>query len=251
MKKAVLLISLCWCSHFSFSQIFLGPKAGMQISKTATDDEDYNNQYNVGWKPGLSVGAILNYPVTKTFGLHGEFSYSRKGKIATLKDGSQTHKAIYNFVELPLLLNINIPQKKYTIFFNVGPNMSYWLSSKGVIDTENLDIYQLPPVQYKVEFSDKHEKNNVVYVEKPNRLHYGLLFGAGTTIKLDPKQRLSIEVRYEAGHSNFGESEDGKMHLLTFQEQLAASSRVVNLSVSYWYKINFRDFKKGKSKSRN
>lgn len=191
IKKIGLLVAIVCISQLSMAQLKskiktdeesffrFGAKAGLNINKI-------NGQsYKAGFNYNFQAGAFVQLNFSNRFGLQPEINFVQTTTEFTndatdiyddlFRDGSQK-KAQLNYIEVPLLLNINVGESKH-IKIQVGPAFGALLSQK--IDQlqnggnlyKNNEIsgiagfwMQLPVVnlgaRYKVGFTDINAVDN-------------------------------------------------------------------------------------------
>jgi hypothetical protein len=133
MKKIPILItfSLCFFSVFSQSKfdgdhenfLRIGAKAGVNINKIT--GQSYKSGFNYNFQGGI----FTQFNFSKTFGLQPEVSLVQSESEFTddpnsiyddVFGGGSQHKAKLNYLEIPVLLNINVgPSKRVKLQF--GP----------------------------------------------------------------------------------------------------------------------------------
>ena len=121
-----------------------GAKAGVNINKIT------GKAYTEGFKYNFQGGVFAQFNFSKTFGLQPELSFVQTQSEFTndtntiyddLFGGGTQHKAKLNYLEIPVLLNINVgPSKRVKLQF--GP--SYGALLKQTVDSlkANGDIYK-------------------------------------------------------------------------------------------------------------
>ena len=150
----ILFILLLFNGTISFAQskvdeehenfFRLGVKAGVNINKIT--GKAYNESFNYNFQGG----AFAQFNFSKRFGIQPEVSFVQSQTEFTddtntiyddLFGGGTQHKAKLNYLEIPVLLNINIgPSKRVKL--QVGP--SYGALLKQTVDSlkTNMDIYK-------------------------------------------------------------------------------------------------------------
>ena len=154
-KYAIIIIAVCFflpqntfaqsktdADHENFFRF--GAKAGVNINKIS------GKAYNEGFKYNFQGGVFTQFNFSKTFGIQPELSFVQSESEFTddtntiyddLFGGGTQHKAKLNYLEIPVLLNINIgPSKRVKL--QVGP--SYGALLKQTVDSlkTNMDIYK-------------------------------------------------------------------------------------------------------------
>jgi len=109
-----------------------GAKAGVNINKIS--GESYKDGFNFNYQ----VGAFAQFNFSKRFGLQPEINFAQSSTTFSndqtdiyddlFRDGSQK-TATLNYLEVPVLLNINVGQSKH-VKFQIGPAFGGLLSQK-------------------------------------------------------------------------------------------------------------------------
>lgn len=190
-KKIGLLFAFICISQLSMAQLKskiktdeesffrFGAKAGLNINKI-------NGQsYKSGFSYNFQAGAFLQFNFSNRFGLQPEINFVQTTAEFTndatdiyddlFRDGSQK-KAQLNYIEVPILLNINVGESKH-IKLQIGPAFGALLSQKIDQLQNNANLYkdnevsgiagfwmQLPVVnlgaRYKIGFTDINAVDN-------------------------------------------------------------------------------------------
>ena len=154
--SAVIFVLFCLGINASFAQkkskvdeehesfFRLGVKAGVNINKIT------GKAYTEGFNYNFQGGAFAQFNFSKTFGIQPEVSFVQSQSEFTddtntiyddLFGGGTQHKAKLNYLEIPVLLNINVgPSKRVKL--QVGP--SYGALLKQTVDSlkTNGNIYK-------------------------------------------------------------------------------------------------------------
>lgn len=150
-----------------------GAKAGANVNKIS------GRAYKDGFNYNFQAGAFLQFNLTKRFGIQPELSFVQTSSEFTddptsvyddiFRDGGQ-HKAKLDYLEVPVLLNINLGSSK-RVKLQLGPSFGALLSETVDSLKDNGNIYkkaewsgiaglwlQLPLVnfgaRYKIGFTD-------------------------------------------------------------------------------------------------
>jgi hypothetical protein len=127
-KNTFLLLLIVSASTVTYAQkesfFRMGAKAGVNINKI--DGKSYSNAFNYNFQAGV----FAQFNITKKIGIQPEVSFVQSQSEFTddanniyddLFGGGTQHKAKLNYLEVPVLLNINIgPTQK--IKLQVGPS---------------------------------------------------------------------------------------------------------------------------------
>ncbi len=237
------------------AQIKFGPKLGFFPYKLIYHTTDYRSAFDSKIKFGLLAGGSFDMPVSKSLNLRIDPAYTLKGRRIYIKDNGWTLNEIHHFIEMPIQLLLQREGKVIKIgpfsqigpfdwYIGVGPNISYFLGGQGVLETQ---VLKNP---YKITFNDQHE-GDIGYVtfSGVNRFMWGLDFSLGIVSTMANKNEIVTDLKFNYGHSNIGKYNGSDAPILGFEDNLAASYRMLTLSVSYWYSYDFSSLKKGKSTS--
>ncbi|MGK7392349.1 MAG: outer membrane beta-barrel protein [Candidatus Cyclobacteriaceae bacterium M2_1C_046] len=223
-----------------------GLKGGTQLYTVDFADDSaemrLDDRFKVGWK----IGGTVIFPLAEDFFFGMEGYYSRKGRKYKF-DGTATNNAAYNFIELSSYLRksykVSLGEGKLPgfFFFNVGPNIMYWINGRGTLeDAVSLD--------YEIQFSEPVNSDySVNYMSDVNRWLFGLDFGAGFSFLTKKNQDVAIELRYTHGQTYLGGENASVISILGFDDDLRGRYRVLHLSVAYLLDLDPQKLRKGKS----
>ncbi|ELR70629.1 hypothetical protein C900_03610 [Fulvivirga imtechensis AK7] len=223
----------------------IGPLAGVHAYKVAFHHDEEQSLFDSTIKLGYRGGAYIEFPLENNFSWATEVSYARKGRKITYDAESITNDAAYNFFEISVLL-----RKKYDLtiskgvpgkfFFNVGPNINYWINGKGTLDAA-VDL------DYAVKFQESDGNIRVNAITDANRWLFGLEAGAGLETRVYDTQFFQFEFRFTYGQTYLGGRDSSEIPILAFQDSLRSNYRVISFIVRYGIDIDLRNAKKGKS----
>lgn len=191
MYKQIAIVLICILFPcILFSQISVGIKTGLNLSKAIYEDE-LDEQLVKPYrrlKPGLVTGIVLNLKLNKVLSTQAEVLYSQKG----LKFEQLPYNKIVNtmnYLEVPLSGHYNLSRNKSRSFnVYIGAYGAYWLEGK----------FKKDDLTYGEQIIEKVDFNNPDY--KFNRIDAGIL--AGVVYKVN---KTSFYLRYI--HSFIGSSE--------------------------------------------
>ena len=138
-----------------------GIKAGPQLSWVTVDDPKYKSVANVHPVAGFHAGFVLAFKVKDRYFLNTEYIYSQKGKSVTGKiDPVLNDKVVYRHIDIPILFSMHFKghlgkTREFKWYLNAGPNTSYWLGGKGVINAGDLIENGVSPLKYKIAFGSR------------------------------------------------------------------------------------------------
>jgi len=247
---SMFLVSwLFFSSIQSVAQNFsLGLKAGPSITRAFFADKDAASDFKSKVKVGFSAAGVIQFPLKKQFAFVTEAGYAVKGRTISFNEDTWKNKATYQFVDLSMALrkSFNLQIKKNVptrCFFNVGPNIEYWLNGKGKIITQALST------NYSVVFNkipDGNIRNN--YLTEVNRWFFGMDLGIGADANITKTQRVLVELRFTYGHTNMGKKNgNSTIDILGFEDNIKANFKTLTLSGCYFLDLDRRKSKFGKS----
>ena len=250
-NKLILCIVIFGCSIApTFGQKFsMGVKGGVLWNKPIFGDKGDKSLYEHKIRFGYQLGGFISFPLKGKYDCVIEGGFAQRGRTFLFGNGSYQNKATYNFVEMALLLrrefkfNIgkNIPADWY---FNVGPNISYWLSGKGTIGSITND-----GTKYKVVFNEPADLGDfkTIYLNDINRWLFGVNVGVGMHAPITKTQRVSIEARFMWGHTYYGAKNSASYSWVSFEDNLKANEKFLSLTAAYTFDFDLQKAKAGHS----
>jgi hypothetical protein len=235
--------------QFSLAQNFsLGIKAGVNSTWANFPDSDVRAQFSSGVKLGYTVGGVIEFPLKKRYSFTTEFAYAQKGRKVKFNDDTWQNNATYHFMDFSMALrrsyDVHIKKDVQSrLFFNIGPNIEYWMDGKGTVST---DAVSSP---YTVVFNKQPDANfNFNYVNNVNRWLFGLDVGVGVDANITKTQRLHTELRFTYGHTYLGaKNSSSHVEILGFEDSLQANLKTLSLTVSYMFDFDLKKSKMGRS----
>ncbi|HCM76355.1 MAG TPA: hypothetical protein DIS90_08225 [Cytophagales bacterium] len=204
----------------------------------------YNNQINIGF----TGGGFISFPLKNNYSFISEFGFSRKGKKLQFNNNEWTNTAVFNFIDLSMALrksyNFQLrPDIQSNLFFNIGPNIEYWISGKGKMGAGG------EPTHYDIAFNQVPDANfNINYYNNINRWLFGIDFGFGMDAPITPTQKLLIELRFTFGQTNLGkENSTSTIEILGFQDDLKMNIKTLSVTAGYSFGFDLKKSKMGKS----
>jgi hypothetical protein len=247
--KLLLLIFTFLLPIFSYAQKYsVGVKAGPLLNWSGFGDSEDKDLFDAGVRVGYSAGALISFPLKHEFDFFAEAAYSQKGRRISFFDGLWTNKSTYQFIDLTMLLRKsytfrlekNIPSQWY---FNIGPEISYWIKGEGEIVHRDGGI-----IPYEIVFNEAPDGNfNKMYLTDPNRWLFGLALGVGFKAPLLRNQHISTEFRFVSGHTFLGGKKGSQISLLEFEDTQQTNLKVFYLNVAYTLDFDVQQQRKGKS----
>lgn len=125
MKKLLLAIVVVFIASYSFAQVSLGVKAGLNLS----DQKFSSNGTTVGHelKPGFHAGLIVTAMINEKFGIQPEVLFSMQG--TKLESGLFSAKYVtsFNYLAVPILARYNFTDR---LSIHVGPQIGFLMSAE-------------------------------------------------------------------------------------------------------------------------
>jgi hypothetical protein len=129
MKHIILLILVLALSFgMAYSQSVFGIKGGMNISRISGDDAVSSSDSHLG----AHLGFIMKYNVMEAFIIQPELLYTQKGYNYkfSMNEIDYQIKNSFDYVELPVLLKLNVAVGDIRFQPYIGPSISYLISGK-------------------------------------------------------------------------------------------------------------------------
>lgn len=234
----------------AYSQKFsFGFKASGGFTWAGFGDKDQKDTFAT--RPVLSYGAgfQIGFPLKNEFQLKLEGGYSREGRRLFFNNNSWENRTHYNFLEAQMLLQRkfkfylrkNVPSE---LFFSVGPDINYWLNSKGAIIVNK----NKPGAKYDVIFDETPTPNfRKMYYNDMNRWLFGLVLGVGFKAPLQRNSAFSTELRFVSGHTFLGKPNSSYIEILGYDDTQFTNLKSLNLVFTYLWEVDVKEGRMGKS----
>ncbi len=206
MKKFMFVSMVAAMTLFAAAPLFAekmmaGVKGGVSIADFTGDDAE-----GFSSKMGFVGGGFFCYNISEVFGIQPELLYSMRG--ATEDDEEGEIESTLDYIEIPLLLMVNIPTEgKIKPMLYAGPTFSFLMSA----EVESIDVKD--------------------YVKSTD---IGILAGAGIGYKMT-SGLLFIEGRYEVGFSSAFDLSDEQLEEWELTENPDAKNSVISVMLGYGF----------------
>ena len=181
---------------FTFAQVSLGLKAGVNIANVTTPEISIVNIPAIQANKSFTVGAVAEFGIANGFAIQTEANYTKKGFIINqgiplelanipLPVGVKVTTDL-NYIEVPVLAKYNFGNGKVGGYVTAGPTMSY--ASSGRFRTAANFIIDFNVIDRKFDFDDL----NI------SKFDIGASIGAGGTVNLGG-MKLFVDARYTHG----------------------------------------------------
>jgi hypothetical protein len=149
-----------------------GLKGGFTMYKSIVDFDNY--EVNSDSRAGFAAGVFAEFRFNEYVSVQPELLYIQKNSEETddLFNGSEMIETTFTYIDVPVLLKINVPlERSVSPFIAVGPYIGYLLDAKESQGGETADVKEF--------LKD---------------INYGLAAGAGFKLRM-----FSFEIRYDLG----------------------------------------------------
>ncbi len=203
MKKSMFVLMIAAMTIFAASPLFaegmmFGVKAGLNLANVMGDDAEETSM-----KVGAVGGVFMCYDITEIFALQPELLFTMKG--AKYDEGDTTMSWKTNYIEIPVLLRVNLPTEgKIKPMLYAGPALGILMSAKD--EDEDMKDYL-------------------------KTMDIGIVAGAGVAYQLE-KGAISFEARYEIGMGTVYDLTDEE---LEGREQPDLKNSVISFMVGYGF----------------
>jgi len=230
----------------------LGVRAGGAMNWASFRDKDQKDTFSIKPSLGFTLRGLVGFPLKNNYSVIIEGGFTQKSRVLKENTLLENH-ATYRFADGALLLRKaykfqlgqNIPAEW---FFNIGPDVGYWLSGKGYFTAGG------PEYPYNVEFERTPDGDmKYLYYNSANRLFFSLVLGVGMKAPLKNNTAISAELRFISGHTNLGANKylypvrEWYSSLLNYNDTLRMNLKTISLSVAYTYDFDKIESRKGKS----
>jgi len=273
MKK--LILSICLLVLFNSvvqGQYWFGPKIGVSYIDHVYQDQTYErDSFNV--KPNINFqgGVAFSYQASDMYAVYAELLYERVDKNLTDKatDGELVKSKMTNhFISVPIMLRVTLGRVPFHYYLNGGPRLAYWVGGSGTHDLAAFDEFppvadedgNALPVDYKLRFNSKNaspDDFSTAFVDKPNRVQFGLTVGGGIFFDIQGGSRLQVDFRYTWQHSNMATNSSRDINLIRgssgdldfYRENMEYYHNFATIGVAYLFNYDSNLRRKGKSTS--
>ena len=238
----------------------VGFRAGPSVTWARFRDPDLREEFESVPKPGFTAAGLIIFPLKGRYSFMTEFGYSMKGKsllFNQVNEAAWRNRATYQFLEGSMALRKGF---KFTLgksipsdwYFNIGPNIEYWLTGTGQIATRGDSSAGFgTPSKYKVAFNQQPTGDFMVnYMVNSNKWLFGLDVGIGADAHITNSQRIHTELRLTWGHTYYGKPDSQSyLAILGFKDDLHANMKTLTLSAAYTFDFDLIKGRMGKSTS--
>jgi len=238
-RYCLALIFFIGFGHHSYSQTYLGVKAGINATKISYSSERYRKFYDTNFKIGYTVGGVFLMENKDKYGLNVEVLYSMKGKsVNSHANDYETNRANYHFIDAPIMFRVKFSPSKIKWYLQLGPEMSYWLGGKGEFTVYEADRDFVTLYPYTINFGEPQSSSEYLNTKGySNRLQLGLAIGGGVIWPLDRGNFIALDFRYTFGHTYMGAYEGASIPNIGLVDNMEHTNNVASISMVYYFDI--------------
>jgi hypothetical protein len=235
MRKIISIVFLValFSGHAMSQTTWLGLKGGLSIPDLSGGSGNPLSD-NYTSRLALNFGVLSDFKVHKNFSLQVELNYAGQGGKrdglqpitnlpASLSQGLPAgtylyanfkNKAVLDYLELPIMAKLSWG-KMFGYYVNAGPYLGYLLhaaeKTKGTSTIYEDPGGQVPLTEMGYPVPAQNFDANTDVTSSIKRFNVGVTGGGGVDWKLDPKDKLFFDARFEYGFINIQKySVDGK-----------------------------------------
>lgn len=251
-RNFLLVISVVIAANVVNAQKYsVGVRGAGTVNWASFRDKFQKDTFSVKPTMGFAFGALIGFPLKNNYSVIIEGGFAQKGR--RLDDPLLENHSTYRFIDGTLLLRKAYhfqlgPDIPSEWFFNIGPEVGYWMSGKGYFTAGG------PKYPYRIEFDRAPDGDlGYLYYNSANRVFFGLVLGVGMKAPLKNNTAISTELRFISGHTNLGQNKyeyhtrEWYAALLNYVDTLKMNLKVISLSVAYTYDFDKQESRKGKS----
>lgn len=212
MQKSILFFlfaAFLAGSNTLFSQVTLGVKGGLNLSKMLMKDDDDTYSSNFKMNPGFNVGVTGEFDITELFSFETGFMLNSKGfrdKQTIFGIESETKMNLI-YLDIPLTAKATIEIGSLEIYGVAGPYVGFGLTGKQISKVSGNGNSSKDT--YDIDWGSDAQKDDL------KRLDFGVLAGAGIQLN-----GLQVGFTYGLGLANVSAYTDGgttfKHNVLSF-----------------------------------
>ncbi len=141
MRNFLSLLAFC-LGLVTLSQAQTGLRIGIQGGGYVTGvvnnpSSNYQGDYSIDVanpytkfkeKYGYSIGGVLGFGISRSFGFQAEFNYAGIGQKAKNGDGTLVRDITLNYFQIPLLIKVATPEGAVRFYALLGPQAQFFIS---------------------------------------------------------------------------------------------------------------------------
>ncbi|MFW5762398.1 MAG: porin family protein [Cyclobacteriaceae bacterium] len=238
-----IAIAILFLAIEAEAQLAIGARGGVMVGKPGFSRayrSIYLSEYNVGFAPGFTIGAVADIKVGSMFSLQNELNYSLKG-VRIKRGGSDyvQNTMMLHYLDYPILLKTRLNKGRQKYYLTFGPTISYWLGGNMNIRANELDEWGIDRAILGITYNPDNALDvKSIYVPEANRFQFGLSIGGGIENELHNGQRFIFDLRYDIGHTFLSKEREVDIELATYQANMESNNHMISFSVIFVYDLN-------------
>jgi hypothetical protein len=227
----------------------IGIKAAPNFTIARYRDSELREQFKPSFVFGYTVGAQVKFPLKDRYSFLTEVGFAQKGRNTQFHPDGR-NKGTYYFVDGSMALRKSFRVKLFKdiptqMYFNIGPNIAYWLSGHGTLQYNTGGS-----ADYEIVFDEEPTSDfSKYYYTDVNRWLFGIDIGVGGDAPLLRKQRIYSEFRVTLGQTQLGKKHsDSYIDLVPKPyDNLLCNLVAIQFQLTYTLEFDTRASRKGKS----
>jgi hypothetical protein len=214
MKKSMLVLCtllLCAAVAAQTDKVKIGVKAGLNISRLTSDE----NQLDSSGKTGFTAGLMAEIPLAKNFAIQPEVLYSQQGMKFSYSDVDVENSHYKSTIELNYL-NIPVMLKYYVVkglSVQAGPQIGILLKANN---------------KYQDNFLGYENQETFNLSDYANGIDTSVNFGLGYQFK----DKFYADLRYNISYSDIFKDASANTYIINSDMK----NRVFQITVGYFFK---------------
>lgn len=239
MKKYLVIVIVLILSSSGFSQLYVGPRLGLNMSTLSIMPSlvNYTQVSQFVPKLGLNAGVVIKYRFIDALAVQTEINYNRKGLKAKVDEMHNDTALIgkwdysFDYIEIPLMFKYLIGKSRVGPFVEAGVYYGYLFNAKYSEYAEyGNDVILDNERDLDKEYADENDNT------KTNRHEYGFKLGLGANFEVN-NSLVFVALRFSQGLTDF------VTYRNTPDNHDKTYNRVFQISVGYLFELGNDDDK--------
>jgi len=241
---------------------------GGSVSKASLSDPPLNGDWKSSPTYGFDLGVMGAMRVHKNFVLNIQLNYSNKGKVidgtngAGRSDDNAKLNARMQYIEMPIFYVLEFKNltgkesgkggrtKTYDWFLGAGPTISYWMGTRGTLQSSYLKENLIESLNYTGVFGFTEDLDKEI-IEDANRFQFAINITGGLAFEPAVGRKVVTALSFNIAQSWLAAT-DGQFPIsFVDSDPMKIKNHSLRLSVAYLFDANIQNRKKGKSTIKN
>lgn len=186
------MVALCAGAETHYKpHISIGARGGATLSEVT-----FSPAVKELWTPGTTGALMFRYTEEKLFGFIVELGWVQRGWGEDFEGAPLNYSRRLTYLDVPFMTHIYFGSRRFKGFVNLGPEVSYLLSSSIKSNFDYTNPLSDPNFPTKNRYTDQ------LAMDITNRMDYGICGGIGCEFYLAPRHSVLLEGRYYFGLGN-------------------------------------------------